>query len=370
MKKITLYLTLLLISLSLQTGCRENQPVENQNDPKSFTLFNEILFYDGYAETADEPVPDGIYRISNSKYVTRLSDKNLTKIGNKLNLDIVIKAACDNYDRIGNVFLSLINKGEIYNQNGLVSTVEIARFITPFMDKNKSPEEVPYTFDISNIAKILKDTELSSKYDFWIEFDVFGVPYAANEQISGCAGKNYTFFGTLTFSNSEDFKESNNQKLISLSSFANFNNYKNTDVVGQTIRTLEFTTSTSIQNATLYLITSNHGANAGGEEYVRRNHYIYFDETLIDAYKPGGISCEPFRKYNTQSNGIYGRTERSDSEWASWSNWCPGDVIPIRIYDIGNVSAGTHSFKIEVPDAIFVDNQGDFPLSVYIQGEI
>ncbi|MCB9248799.1 MAG: hypothetical protein H6613_09780 [Ignavibacteriales bacterium] len=58
-------------------------------------------------------------------------------------------------------------------------------------------------------------------------------------------------------------------------------------MVGQTIRTLEFTTSTSIQNATLYLITSNHGANAGGEEYVRRNHYIYFDETLIDAYKPG-----------------------------------------------------------------------------------
>ncbi|MCB9248800.1 MAG: hypothetical protein H6613_09785 [Ignavibacteriales bacterium] len=151
------------------------------------------MFYDGYAETVDEPVPDGIYRISNSKYVTKLSDENLTKIGNKLYLDIVIKAACDNYDRIGNVFLSLINKGENYNQNGLVSTVEIARFITPFMDKNKSPEEVPYTFDISNIAKILKDTELSSKYDFWIEFDVFGVPYAANEQISGCAGKNYTF---------------------------------------------------------------------------------------------------------------------------------------------------------------------------------
>jgi len=86
-------------------------------------------------------------------------------------------------------------------------------------------------------------------------------------------------------------------------------------------------------------------------------------------YKPGELTCEPYRIYNTQGNGIYGPTPRTPGQWQSFSNWCPGAVIPIRAVALGNLTAGNHSFKIRVPSAVFVDGQGYFPISLYLQGD-
>lgn len=48
------------------------------------------------------------------------------------------------------------------------------------------------------------------------------------------------------------------------------------------------------------------------------------------------------------------------------SNWCPGDVIDIRRIEWGTVPAGAHEFVIEVPEAEFVGDDGNFPLSVFL----
>jgi hypothetical protein len=94
---------------------------------------------------------------------------------------------------------------------------------------------------------------------------------------------------------------------------------------------------------------------------------VYLDGQEVLQYKPGRTSCEPFRKYNTQANGIYGPYPRSDEEWQSFSNWCPGDIIDTRLIPYGPASAGNHEFVIDVPAAQFVDMQGDFPFSLYVQ---
>ncbi|QNN45104.1 peptide-N-glycosidase F-related protein [Pedobacter roseus] len=142
----------------------------------------------------------------------------------------------------------------------------------------------------------------------------------------------------------------------------------NTDQIGSSKKTYTINLPSAITDARLYLITSAHGANSGGEEYVRRDHNIYFDNVLKLTYKPGGKSCEPYRQYNTQSNGIYGPLPKSASSWSSWSNWCPGDLIPIREISLGNLTAGNHTFKIDVPTAVFKDKQGYIRHSVYLQG--
>ena len=139
------------------------------------------------------------------------------------------------------------------------------------------------------------------------------------------------------------------------------------DSVGLTRKTIEITLDEDAVDAQLVLITSNHGANAGGEEYIRRDHFVYLDGELALQYKPGRESCEPFRMYNTQGNGIYGTSPMTDEEWQSFSNWCPGDVIDTRVIPWGPVDAGTHEFVIDVPDAQFVGGQGDFPFSLYLQ---
>ena len=111
-----------------------------------------------------------------------------------------------------------------------------------------------------------------------------------------------------------------------------------------------------------------HGPAAGGEEYIRRVHDIYLDGKLLKQYKAGGISCEPYRKFNTIWNAIYGSSPKGD--WFNWSNWCPGGDVPIRQIAVGDLAAGTHAFKISLPDAVWPGQQGNVYLSVYLKGDI
>lgn len=334
-------------------------------------MYSNVLFYDGYAALVSQPTPDGVVRLRNDLFTRKITQSELAQIGNTLSINMSISAACDNYDRIGNVNLALVPKGATSYDLATTQRIELGRYITPFMNKNVAPNLVPYTFNVDNVAKILKDTSLNILYDFWVEFELFGVPYAANTQIAGCSGRNDVFFGTVNFISNTTFDTPNNTYLLPLNFKKNLNNYQAdaTDVIGQTVRTINFTLPSAINNSNFHLITSNHGANTGGEEYNRRWHYIYLDDDQILNYRPGELTCEPYRIFNTQANGIYGPTPRTNAQWQSFSNWCPGAVIPIRTISLGNLTAGSHSFKISVPAAVFANGEGYFPISVYLQGE-
>lgn len=267
--------------------------------------------------------------------------------------------------------MALVPKGSATYTPDNVKRIELGRFITPFMNKNIMPDTVPYTYNIDNVAHLLKETSLTSAYDIWMELEVFGVPYAANTQVTGCSGRNDVFFGTLDLVTNMPVAPESNNVLIPLSVRKNLNNYQAgaTDAVGTTKRTINIDVTQALSDAILVLITSNHGGNPGGEEYYRRNHFVYFDGAEVLMYKPGRPSCEPFRKYNTQGNDIYGATPRTDAHWQSFSNWCPGDVITTRVISLGPLTAGAHTFRLEVPDAIFAQGQGDIPVSLYLQGK-
>lgn len=334
-------------------------------------IYDSVLYYDGYAGLVSEPTAPDVVRLRNDLFTKKLTPEVLAQIGSTLNLSISISAACDNYDRIGNINLAMVPKGATSYDLATIERIELGRFITPFMNKNVAPNVVPYSFTVNNVTKILKDSYLNSIYDFWIEFELFGVPYAANTQIAGCSGRNDVFYGTLNFVTNTDATVPNNTYVLPLNFKKDLNNYAEgaSDEVGTTVRTITFDLPSQINNAKFYLITSNHGANAGGEEYNRRWHYITFDDAQILTYRPGETTCEPYRVYNTQGNGIYGATPRSAAQWQSFSNWCPGAVIPIRQLTLGNLDAGSHTFTIAVPDAVFADGQGYIPVSLYLQGE-
>ncbi|XZF15686.1 peptide-N-glycosidase F-related protein [Chitinophagaceae bacterium MMS25-I14] len=335
-------------------------------------VMDTVLFFDGYASTVSTPAPPaGVLRLRNDLYTRKLTTAELQSIGTTLQMNVAVKASCDNYDRIGNVNMVLAPKGAASYNTDSVQKIELGRYITPFMNKNAQPDSVPYTYSINNVAMLLKETSITTNYDIWIELELFGVPYAANTQIAGCSGRNDVFYGSVAFVTNSAAAAQNTNVLMPLSFKANFNNYQTgaTDTVGKTTKTITFNVTNNLTDASLFLITSNHGANSGGEEYSRRNHFVYFDDSLRLTYKPGRTSCEPFRQYNTQSNGIYGSSVKSDAQWQSFSNWCPGDVISIRRIDLGPLAAGSHKFMITVPDAVFAGGQGNFPLSLYLQGK-
>jgi len=339
--------------------------------PVTLTILEDIVFYDGYAGTVAEPVPEGVIRHNNALNAIKMTDEQLDQIQNTLKIGVIVGALCDNYDRIGGVNLALVPKGAATYVPAEVQRLELARFITPFMNMNKDPKSVPYQYNANNVVAILKDEDLRAEYDFWFELAIFGVPYAAQTEVAGCAGRIDTQLGTLLLYSDSALEPEQFTTLLPIAISQSFNNYAEgaSDMIGITKKTIPFELPADSANVQLVLITSNHGANQGGEEYIRRQHKVYVDGMLAMQYKPGRESCEPFRKYNTQGNGIYGQSPMTDAEWQSFSNWCPGDVIDTRIGVLGPLKAGAHEFVIEVPDAKFAGGQGDFPFSLYIQAQ-
>ncbi|MEO8734522.1 MAG: peptide-N-glycosidase F-related protein [Flavobacteriales bacterium] len=337
----------------------------------TITLMNGVIFNDGYAALVPDLAPEpGVFKLRNDLFTTKLTPAELSSIGTSLQMRVVIGALCDNYDRIGNVNLALVPAGDSIYDPAQVQHIELGRFITPFMNKNYQPDSVPYVFHIDNVSMLLRDPVLTSTYDIWIELQVFGVPYAAQTQVAGCSGRDEVFSGKLSFTTDAAAPPSDTDVLTPLFFQADFNNYQAdaTDTLGLTTKSISFQVNDALTDAAFFLITSNHGSNNNGEEYNRRFHYAYYDGQLKLTYKPGRTSCEPFRQYNTQGNGIYGSSPMSPVQWQSFSNWCPGDVIDIRRINLGPVAAGEHTFMIRVPTAVFSGGQGNFPLSLYFQG--
>lgn len=367
--------------LSLALLCAAAAPALADGNAEYYRVykpFDKVVFYDGYnGTTFDKDLGDGILRHANYLYAKKLTADNLNWFGSQVDMDVQINALCDNYDRIGNISLALVPKGaETYNPDE-VNRIELARFITPFMNKNYNPDFVRYHYDANLISLIMRDKNLTDKYDFWLEYEVFGIPYAANEQVSGCAGRNDVFAGTLTFTSYDDPAPARtNHVLVPIvmkkPEFKghNFNNYseQGTDIIGTATKTYRFTVPEGgVTDSNLTLIMSNHGANSGGEEYNPRTHLLYLDGELIATWK-NGKSCEPYRYVNTQGNGIYGSYPRTENSWKNQSNWCPGDAIPTRVFGLGQMTPGEHEVMIRVPEAVFKDQQGDFPVSMYFQG--
>lgn len=352
-------------SSDADTSSSGDQPIE----PADLLLMESVVFYDGYAEVVDEPVPEGMIRQRNDLYAIKLSEEQLDVIQPNLEMQVLVGALCDNYDRIGSVNLALTPKDVDTYAPDDVDRIEIARFITPFMNMNREPDTVRYEWDIDEVAAILTDPAIRARHDLWFELEVFGVPYAANTEVSGCDGRNDVFRGWLALHTDSNDEPLGFDTFQPLAMKQGFNNYQEgaSDELGTTVKTISFELESDVEQAQLVLITSNHGANEGGEEYIRRDHVVTLDGETALEYKPGRDTCEPFREFNTQGNGIYGSTPRSDEEWQSFSNWCPGDVIDTRIIEWGAVSAGEHTFVIEVVDAEFAGGQGNVPLSLYLQ---
>ena len=69
-------------------------------------------------------------------------------------------------------------------------------------------------------------------------------------------------------------------------------------------------------------------------------------------------------------DGLFDRANDLAAYWEDAAHGLKGrrHVIDIRTIELGPMSAGEHEFQIEVPDAVFVDGQGNIPFSLYVQG--
>ena len=353
------YLTIIFLFFSILGFSQTNQ----------IQLYNKIVFYNGYGTLDTSPTPAGITRLANSRYIKKLESTDFAQMLNTLSMKVTIYPLCDNYDRIGSVLLTIVPTGTIVDKNLTNKSIEIGRFITPFMDMNKTPNEVTYQYDLNHLMGMFKDPNFLQNNDIWVEFSLFGTPGAAQKEIQGCAGRNDVFEGSLVFETTGGTNTTPNFLPKRLCSKINMNSTNNSDYAGTAGRIVYFANTAVLKNANIQLITSAHGAGQGGEEYVRRDHFVSFDQQQVLTYKPGGKSCEPYRIYNTQANGIYGSSAKSATWWEGWNNWCPGDKIPNILINLGDIQPGNHSFAITVPSGQFVSSNDKIIVSAFLYSE-
>src|SRR5690606_17647300 len=233
--------------------------VAAQEFPNTLTIFDEAVFYGMYEATVDDthPVPDGAIRNTNSSYGYKLSDEQIASIGNKLTMQVTLTPRCDNYDRIGNVNLAFVPKGQTDYEYSEVTKIEIGRYITPFMDL-RVDQDVSYEFEIDNVAQILHDAELAAIYDFWIEFEVYGYQGgpgqggAAVDIPDVCSDRNDVYEGKLELITDMDAGiEDVPNFVLPLSFKYELKNYtlEGTDELGETVKTIRFVLDEPVPNA-------------------------------------------------------------------------------------------------------------------------
>ncbi len=132
---------------------------------------------------------------------------------------------------------------------------------------------------------------------------------------------------------------------------------------------VNFNLDKEMKNAAVHYIVSGHGGHSGGDEFVKKENILSFDNEEIFRFTPWRDDCASFRRFNPGS-GVWliedtARyldwsdytykekviEERMASSDYSRSNWCPGSFVEPVIVELGDLSVGNHRFKISIPEA-------------------
>jgi len=322
------------------------------NGGNAIKILNAVDFYDGYAKPIDKPAPEGLIRLSNTKYLRKLTEQEKRAVGNKLTVKVSVKAGCDNYDRIGSVALYKTPKGKSFDDKG-AEQYELLRIMTPFMYRTRQPDHIPYIAEIDQLASLFKD----NNSDIWIMTEVFGTTGAGQKEVIGCNGSLLTFTVSVDLITEKgNSQESNNQYSL----FCNYTMNGEDTVAGYNAKAGSFTLKKDVESAKLYVISSGHGAGEGGEEYNWREHVVYLDgkeHTRLEMSQ----NCAPYEIYNTQPNGIYFGNIAKERR-----SWCPGAPVPTRIINLGPLKAGEHTIKATIPEARLLETKSYYVVSAYV----
>ena len=309
---------------------------------------------------------DSIYRFANGTIIVKKVRIPTIKNGSQLFVDVTEQSNGDAYDRTGSVFiiptssrisfldglkngvaaLPIYENGNGKKYQGVVKTndyeplLELMRFFTPFgvkkyntiQLKNKVwQDSVYYRQDISEMNDLLSNQEVYIGMNIG-NYDKGGHKVSLNltlhpEEISKKTLQNIPLFNT------NNIMEMAGQEYGSM-----FNSEKGLEV--------KFTLTKPMKNARLRYITTGHGGWENGDEFVPKKNSVFLDEKLAFAFVPWRQDCGSYRLSNPASGNFENGLSSSDY---SRSNWCPGTVTNPIFIDLGDLSEGEHSIRIQIP---------------------
>ena len=338
---------------------------------------------------------DGVLRLQSGRLIVKKVSVPIYKKGTDVSVEVTVRSNGDPWDKSGSCFVfkneDLINvinvaqdkkklpaeSGIDGDYHGIKSTdlydlpIEVLRFMTPFgvghfSDEKTYPNmkyyrpvsvptwenEVVWQQDVSQLESLLTGTFYIGVWiDTWTE-------------------KGYTVDVSLTYSGRPRPKQ-----IVTplVNTIYYVNGQKIPDLFSKKSVKHSFNLPKDTKNTRLYYITTGHGGHSGGDEFVKINNSVYFDNQKVLDFIPWRDDCASFRRFNP-SSGVWTRIdtamafnekhervkkvveERLASSDLSRSNWCPGSAVIPKSVLLGNLKKGTHTIEIKIPATT---NEGD-----------
>src|SRR5690554_377744 len=323
---------------------------------------NEIINFSG-----DSQSNDSVLRFANGTIILRKIKFPEIPQGSQIFAELITQSNGDAYDRTGSVFvipadskisfldalqkgvkeLPIYTNGNSKEYRGVVKTedytplIELMRFFTPFGIKHYNhiqlkdkmwQDSVLYRQDISELQPVLSSKEL------------YVGAFIGNYDKGG-----HKISLEITI-HKEEKQSPKNAYLIPL-----FNTTNVMEMAGQEYATMfntdkglevTFSLDKEIKNAKLRYITTGHGGWAGGDEFLPKKNTIILDGKEVFSFVPWRQDCGSYRLYNLASGNLDNGLSSSDY---SRSNWCPGTLTNPILIDLGDLSEGTHTIRVKIP---------------------
>lgn len=240
--------------------------------------------------------------------------------------------------------------------------LEILRFMTPFgvgyySDEEAHPrmrynrpvsvpnwaEEVVWEEDVSQLA-----SELTGEILIGVWIDTW-------------TAEGYTIDVSLEYSG----RPLASKKVIPLVNTVYYAGQKHPDLFAHRDLKTDFDLPEDAKNVSLHYITTGHGGNSGGDEFIKLSNKVSFNGEKVIDFIPWRNDCAAFRRFNpssgvwTQKDTAYAYNregkreykeieERLASSDLSRSNWCPGSKVSPKVVRLGNLEKGDHSLNISI----------------------
>lgn len=378
------------------------QKVISQNAIEKTVFKNQLINF-GKEDSIQDPT---VKRLQGGRLVYKAVTVPEFPQGTDVTLKLTLKSNGDKWDKSGSCFVVTdpnqisilkVSKGEeefpkssymSEKHGGVLATenykpvVELLRFMTPFGVGHYSNDEVKHRKPVY-IPKWEK--EVVWKQDISNLEDVVTGTFYIGVWVDTWTKAGYKIDLTLEYSG----RARNQNKvmpLVNAVSYVKGQGLPHFFANGPLDYTFEITET--MKNAKLHYITTGHGGHSGGDEFIKINNSVYFNNKKVIDTIPWRDDCASFRRFNptsgvwlrkdstyyrdrkTKSYKIKEIEERLASSDLSRSNWCPGSKVNPFVAELGDLEAGKQNLRIVIPATKAEEGKANHWLvSVYITYE-